>query len=304
MDAATLDKFVKVRNDTISGAFAGVVGTVLGHPLDIVKVRVQVARAAAAASGSQTFQSRGIVSHLVEIARREGVLALYKGVLSPVVALTILNTISFVLYGKAKRYCESQNLPIYFCCFVGGFFSGLSLSFISTPFEMVKIQMQLDNIREKKFRHSTQCSRYLYRTYGIPAFYKGFCVNTVRETIYSAVYFTVYEFAKVQFMRSSNQSSLSIMIAGGLAGICAWCCSFPCDVVKSIIQSEVTQKTRTLDVARATYAKLGIRGFFTGIYPSVVRAFFVSGSRFSAFEFAQLMLHRFSDRETAKESRS
>lgn len=286
------EKFAAIRNDTISGAFAGVMGTLLGHPLDIIKVRMQVAKASA------EKVKKGILGNLIDIVRKEGFFALYKGVASPMLALTILNTLSFAIYCQLKRVSHFENY--YLNCFIGGAVAGTSLSFISTPFELVKIQQQLDNVREQKFKSSFHCCRYLYQKYGSTIFYKGYSVNTIRETVYCAVYFTLYEFFKIQlntnFEYLNQHQSISVMIAGGWAGMFSWLCSFPFDVVKSIIQDQLHVKNKMLDVARANFLERGARGFFSGIYPSMVRAFFVSGTRFSTFEFSQKMLPYVFDR--------
>lgn len=38
--------------------------------------------------------------------------------------------------------------------------------------------------------------------------------------------------------------------------------------------------------------RIGVGGFYSGVLPSVARAFVVSGSRFSAYEFAYTMLSK------------
>ena len=45
-------------------------------------------------------------------------------------------------------------------------------------------------------------------------------------------------------------------------------------------------------VARDLVKKRGLAGFFVGVGPSLIRAFLVSGSRFSAYEGAMAFLRR------------
>lgn len=84
-------------------------------------------------------------------------------------------------------------------------------------------------------------------------------------------------------------SALKILTAaGGIAGSLAWFGSFPLDVIKSILQGNVfiEGKKSSWQIAQERWTELGFRGFYTGVGPSVIRAFFVAGCRFSIFEFA------------------
>ena len=71
--------------------------------------------------------------------------------------------------------------------------------------------------------------------------------------------------------------------------------SFPLDTVKTHIQSHTRvaaassqDQPRFASVVAELWKKRGIRAFYSGLTPSITRAFIVSSSRFSAFE---LTLH-------------
>lgn len=67
--------------EVASGMWAGVVGTVLGYPLDLVKGRIQINPGAYASFGQA----------LVRIARHDGVVGLYRGVGAPIVMMMGVN---------------------------------------------------------------------------------------------------------------------------------------------------------------------------------------------------------------------
>jgi len=46
------------------------------------------------------------------------------------------------------------------------------------------------------------------------------------------------------------------------------------------------QKLKSMDVLKDLLKTKGWRGLYSGVSPSIMRAFVVSGSRFSAYEFA------------------
>ena len=71
----------------------------------------------------------------------------------------------------------------------------------------------------------------------------------------------------------------------------AWFGSFPLDVVKANTMSQSLdlskqQRMNFRQIVARRYAEAGVPGFYWGIRPSILRAFFVSSTRFSGFEFA------------------
>lgn len=74
-----------------------------------------------------------------------------------------------------------------------------------------------------------------------------------------------------------------------------WFGSFPLDTVKSNIQGQLLQKPyrqrlRMHSVAVAQYRAKGLIGLYSGVGPALTRAFIVSGTRFSAYEFTLRLL--------------
>lgn len=122
------------------------VGTVLGYPLDTLKSRL----ATAATSG----RSESIVS----IVRALGFRGLYAGVGSPLVSLVILNTMGFSSFngftqllgcksGSSDDTSDKEIFQLEPRLMLAGGLSGLCASVISTPFELLKVQMQVQKLR-------------------------------------------------------------------------------------------------------------------------------------------------------------
>jgi solute carrier family 25 carnitine/acylcarnitine transporter 20/29 len=69
----------------------------------------------------------------------------------------------------------------------------------------------------------------------------------------------------------------------------AWTISFPLDCVRAGVQGQqlhgIHRKTAWQVFLRLIQTK-GIKGLYAGVIPSIVRAFLVSGSRFTAYETA------------------
>jgi len=165
-------------------------------------------------------------------------------------------------------------------------------SLISTPFEMVKIQMQLNRISTGAntiiYKNSTHAAYNITTRHGIQRLYTGHAVNTTREIVFLTTYFTTYEHIKTRLLSLIQAHSFSVPIAGGISGAFGWFVSFPLDAIKGNIQGRQlgggTTQATSYEVAMLLLRQKGIKGLYSGLLPSITRAFLVSSTRFSAYE--------------------
>lgn len=103
----------------------------------------------------------------------------------------------------------------------------------------------------------------------------------------------VYEGLRENLSGHVLDSKLAVPVAGGLSGAIAWSFSFPLDCVRAGVQGQELfggKHKGAVEVFRQLIAQRGFAGLYAGVAPSVLRAFIVSGTRFSAYEFAVWML--------------
>ena len=81
-----------------------------------------------------------------------------------------------------------------------------------------------------------------------------------------------------------RDSLLTPIISGGCAGIAAWLPCYPQDVLKSRMQSSPV-KISLLDAAACLFKESGVRGFFKGFTPTMIRAFPANAATFLGYEF-------------------
>lgn len=108
----------------------------IGHPLDTVKVRLQLNPA-----------YKGAWDCLLQTIKREGILGLYKGMASPLAGISIVNAVLFSAYGWMKNVQSSnggQLLSIREIA-VAGAFAGIVNSFVLSPVELFKIRLQAEH---------------------------------------------------------------------------------------------------------------------------------------------------------------
>lgn len=273
---------VSLTQEAVGGLSAGVAGTVVGYPLDTIKVRMQT-------------QARvgGILSTAAFLVRTEGVLSLYKGMTPPLLSLSILNTVNFTTYAYFHEMLQSERGWDPKNGIAGAMIGPLSAT-VSTVENLVKTQMQLDNVYKKQYKGSLDCVQKLVKTHGFKILYTGHTVNTAREATFLSSYFFVYEGLRKELIHMGNQdvNKWAVPLAGGLSGAFAWGISFPLDCVRAVIQGSNLSGTRqgTVEVFRTLLIQKGFIGLYSGLTPSIARAFLVSGTRFSAYEVALWLL--------------
>lgn len=259
-----------------AGFAAGVTGTLLGYPLDVIKTRMQTS-------------SLSIGGAFLDVYRNVGVLGFYRGVASPLLSLTILNTMNFSSYAYFTKYFDATiDEPLKIA--LSAALVGPIASSVSTPFELVKTQMQLDRSEATKKLGSIHNAYRILRAHGISSLYTGHMINTLREMVFLATYFTTYENCKAWFVTSELLPlPIAIATSGGISGALGWLISFPLDNIKSNIQgsslSNPSTRLPAIQIAKHILATKGLVGLYSGIAPSILRAFLVSASRFSAYEF-------------------
>ncbi|KAL5271963.1 hypothetical protein ACHWQZ_G000230 [Mnemiopsis leidyi] len=119
---------------------------------------------------------------------------------------------------------------------------------------------------------------------------RGWTTTLLRKVWSSFFFFGGYEGGKMVLLNSPEEVSLwKTAVAGGVGGTLSWGLSYPIDVVKSRVQVGVLSPWSTV---RDIYSELGLRGFFRGITPCLIRAFPGCGALFVAVDFTKLTFNK------------
>ena len=274
-------------NDFIAGSFAGMVQVLLGQPFDIIKVRMQ----------TQSSLYGSMMDCVKKTYVNEGILAFYKGTLSPLIGISACVSIQFSSNEFAKRLRlrrqkqrnSTSNLTRtdFILC---GAFSGVCNSFAITPVELIRIKLQVQgNSKANKYSGSVDCFRKIVSENGIKGLYQGLVITILRELpaymIYFGSYETLMQISEKKYGNRSNIPITNIMTYGAIAGMLLWIGTFPIDVLKSIIQSQEFNKKKTVpQVFIDLYRSQGMKGFFNGLAPCLMRAPPINAATFLAFE--------------------
>ena len=261
----------QIVRDLVAGIVSNCVGIIIGHPLDTIKIRMQL---------SETKLST--TNMLVQILRHEGAFGLFKGVCSPVMGQTPIRTAGFVANDYAKRSLGNSQFSEHSKNLLSGMLSGLVWASITTPFDCLKIKKQGNATKDLSYFKIIQSE-------GVSGLFKGLSVTVVRDVPGWCSYFYSYTWLKRLFESytsnddAQRKSFWTRFFAGGLAGQISWFVAYPADVVKSNVQYNSSSPSK-LKMIVELYKAHGVGYFFRGLSPWLIRAFPVNSTVFVLYE--------------------
>jgi len=196
-----------MMNSIIAGYTAGVVGTLVGHPMDSLKVWMQTSSTIAGSSSttvpktasSRNYSPRISTQHMSTLAapvRRPMTLrALYAGVGGPLVTVGILQSANFCLYDSFRQLLHRKDTDYrtndsIANVAMSALFTGTIMSVFTSPLFVVKTKQQ---IMTWNFQTAV---RNVAASGGFGGFFVGFGPHFINETVGRAVYFCTYEAVK------------------------------------------------------------------------------------------------------------
>ncbi|KAG0005514.1 carnitine transporter [Entomortierella chlamydospora] len=273
----------------LSGAFGGMSTVVVGHPFDLAKVRIQT---------SPTGTYTGTFDVLKKAFRADGIRGIYRGMATPLASGTPIFAVSFWGYDMGKKIVynftperKSLDLTIPEYAFAG-FFSAIPMTLFMAPSERIKVVLQTQGTGANKlYNGPIDVARALYKEGGIASIFRGSGATLLRDGPGSAAYFVAYELVKKALIPAGGTAEdlnpLTVMFAGGMAGIAMWTIAIPPDVLKSRLQSAPAGTYKgTADVLRVLLKNEGPQALFKGLGPAMLRAFPANAACFLGVEYS------------------
>lgn len=285
----------------LSGGIGGACLVLVGHPLDLVKVKMQTLP-------SSSSNNVSVFSMLRSTAAKEGIRGLYRGVSAPIFAVAPVFAVCFWGFDMGKRIARNfdndsnkdKELSIAQLCFAGGF-SAIPTTALMAPSERIKclLQIQPKDIKVKKYNGMIDCGYKICKENGIRSLFKGTYATLLRDIPGSIAYFGVYEVLKREIMKYQNitdgdptkLSTSAVLTAGGFAGIATWIVAIPADVIKSRYQTAPEGKyTNLVQVFQHLVKEEGYSALFKGLRPALLRAFPANAACFYGMELSKTLL--------------
>lgn len=279
--------FVRFAKDSFAGTVGGIAVTMVGHPFDTVKVRLQT-------QPSVNPIYNGAIDCVKKTLQWEGVPGLYKGVTSPLAGQMFFRATLFSAFGASKRWLGTNadgttrdlTTADYY---KAGFITGAAAAFTEAPIDFYKSQIQVQMVRAKAdptykapYTSVGECIKATVRYSGFKAPFQGLSATLLRNAPANAIYLGSFEVLKQQASKyygcaPKDLSAPVVMAAGGTGGILYWLAIFPVDVIKSAMMTDsidpAQRKYPTIpSTAKALWAEGGLSRFYRGFSPCIMRA--------------------------------
>ncbi|CCG21122.1 Ymc1 inner mitochondrial membrane transporter [Candida orthopsilosis Co 90-125] len=293
IEEPAFDSNAQVAKDLFAGTMGGIAQVLVGQPFDCVKVRLQ-----SAPEGAYS----GALDVIKQLIKNEGFAGFYKGTLTPLVGVGACVSVQFSVNEFMKRYYDQKLngkplslLQFFNCGAVAGFANG----FLTSPIEHIRIRLQTQTAGNKIFHGPIDCFKKIYQIDGLRGIYKGLGPTLARESVGLGIYFATYEALVAEDLKihpgltRADIKPWKLCLYGGLSGYTLWMSIYPVDVIKSKLQTDALKGAKyknSLSVIRDIFHKQGIRGFYKGFLPTILRAAPANGATFAVFEITMRLL--------------
>jgi solute carrier family 25 thiamine pyrophosphate transporter 19 len=302
---------VSVGDSMMAGAFAGMLSRVAVAPLDVIKIRMQVQvepvgpRRGALGAGKY----RGIAQCARTILKEEGARGLWAGTVPALFLWVPYTAVQFAALGEFKRVArenggDPEKPPL---AFAGGAVAGATATVVTYPFDVMRTVLAAQG-SPRVYESLPAAAAGILKSRGPAGLYAGVGVTLLEIVPASAIQFGVYallrDIARGEDPRSRDStpravSPLANAACGFGAGSVARVIIHPLDVVKKRFQ--VAGLARSLRygerVAAAEFSsfasavgtilrKEGVRGFYKGLTPGLIKSAPASAITFAAYEAA------------------
>ncbi|KAI8573972.1 hypothetical protein RHMOL_Rhmol01G0317800 [Rhododendron molle] len=262
-----------------SSAFAACFAELCTIPLDTAKVRLQLQKKTNVEEGAGVPKYRGMLGTVATIAREEGLVALWKGVVPGLHRQFLYGGLRIALYEPVKAFLVGSEYigdVSLFQKILAAMITGALAIAVANPTDLVKVRLQAEGnlLPGVPKRYSGALNAYytVFKQEGLAALWTGLGPNIARNTIINAAELASYDQVKQTLLQipGFTDSAFTHLLAGLGAGLFAVCIGSPVDLVKSRMMGDSIYKS-TLDCFIRTLKTEGPLAFYKGFIPNFSR---------------------------------
>jgi len=292
----------KPLTDVVAGALARAGSQASIHPLDTLKVRMQVGKVNPGPSRGVHVHAAGVQAgslpaHAKHVASE--VASLYKGVFGAASGAGIIIGSYFAFYTNTKillrTYTDLSESSV-------AFFSGATAA-VGSSVVKVPLAVCIRSVQAGVYPNVFNAASTITSKAGVQGLFTGFLPTLLEDVPDMAVKFTVYESLRTLFVRLRGEQPRVVedLAMGGLAGAAAAAATTPLDVVKTRMMCSASSKPTILKAAKSVLAEgKGWQGFFTGMGPRALSNGLNSAVFFCFFEAIRRMIFEWLQEEELK----
>jgi len=221
----------------VLGGASGMFATVCIQPMDMVKVRIQLAGEGQKGKGASPFTiGRDIVA-------KEGFGALYRGLSAGLLRQATYTTTRLGIFRSIMDNLEKESGKSSFATkAIAGLSAGGIGSIVGTPADLALIRMQADSTlpvdQRRNYTGVVNALARITKEEGFFGLFKGCAPVVVRAMALNVGMLSCHDQAQAEFRKITDNYWLQNIGAKGVSGFCAAACSLPFDFVKTRIQKQ------------------------------------------------------------------
>lgn len=289
----------KSVTDLVAGGTAGLFEALCCHPLDTIKVRMQLYRK----SGKKP---PGFVKTGISIVQKETFLSLYKGLGAVVIGIVPKMALRFSSYEfyRSLLYAPDGSITTG-QTFLAGVGAGITEAvMVVNPMEVVKIRLQAqhhsmaDPLDVPKYRNAPHAAYVIVREEGFKTLYRGVSLTAARQATNQGVNFTVYSKIK-EYLQDYHKSEVlpawETSCIGLISGALGPLSNAPLDTIKTRLQkttyaSNESGMVRIVKIGKQLIKEEGTAALYKGITPRIMRVAPGQAVTFTVYEFMKGVL--------------
>lgn len=255
-------KRLNSTNLVLASSLASITSSLVTHPIDVVKVRVQ--------NKVNTIKT---LPYIRSVVKNEGIGFMYKGMSASILRNGTFVSSKIFCYNFLKNEIQPQSFVSKFAC---GMSAGAFGAVVGIPFDVVMVNMQSD---PRAFPSIPKTIKKIYETNGVRGYFRGFEYTLSRAIIVTACQFSVYEQLKQELSKRYEHSLIVFGVASVLSSVTTAIVSNPVDLCKTRAINHIPANTIPKIVQEE-----GVRALWKGIGPNMMRQIPMNLVRFSCFE--------------------
>ncbi|EEA07358.1 carrier protein, putative [Cryptosporidium muris RN66] len=261
---------IKTIQPFIVGGLAGCCATTCIQPIDMVKVRIQLA--------GEHNGSKNPFIITKDIIRNNGIRGLYKGLDAGLVRQITYTTARLGLFRVVSDSMKKNNepLPVHTKAMIGLSAGGIA-AIIGNPADLSLIRLQTDSTlppqQRRHYKGVFNAMSRIIKDEGVLSLWRGSTPTVIRAMALNMGMLASFDQTKEILQPKFGDTQTTSLIASAISGIFAVTFSLPFDLIKTRLQKMAKLPNGQMpylgfiDCATKIYRNEGLLGFFAG-YPT------------------------------------
>eukprot|EP01117_Protostelium_nocturnum_P005829 TRINITY_DN2103_c0_g1_i1.p1 TRINITY_DN2103_c0_g1~~TRINITY_DN2103_c0_g1_i1.p1 ORF type:complete len:305 (+),score=75.04 TRINITY_DN2103_c0_g1_i1:102-1016(+) len=261
------------------GGLSGCTAAVFTHPIDLIKVRMQIE-----GEGNASAKKSGMLQTGSHVVKSEGVASLYKGLSASLLRQATYTTVRFGLYLQIKDYLVKSGYSGIGMTVLSSMLAGAGGAIAGSPADVVLVRMQADGklpVEQRRgYKNAIDGLIKIVKNEGAMALTRGCIPNVYRAMLMTTGQLASYDLSKSFLLKhTSLKDGFYLHVSASLmAAFVASVITNPADVIKTRIMNQqkasqpgqVVYKS-SIDCALKIIQKEGPLGLWKGFVPFFMR---------------------------------